>query len=95
MASIEFYKATPCGYCTAAIRFLVEQKQILQENITVIDLTGDIQGRRELAQKTGQRTVPQIFINGQYIGGYTDLVASDRRGDLNRILASDGGVADR
>ena len=94
MASVEFYKATPCGYCTAAFRFLVEQKQISQASINVIDLTGDVQGRRELAQKTGQRTVPQIFINGQYIGGYTDLVASERRGELDNIIALDDGDAE-
>mgnify|MGYP001263042429 CR=1 FL=1 len=87
MASITFYKATPCGYCTAAFRFLVEHKQIPQEDITIIDLTGDVKQRRELAQKTGQRTVPQIYINGQYIGGYTELIASERRGELAAIIA--------
>jgi glutaredoxin 3 len=75
-----------CGYCTAAER-LLDKKGIPYENI---DVTGDQEKRRWLVEVTnGRTTVPQIFINGKSIGGYDDLNALDRRGDLDKLLWDD------
>jgi glutaredoxin 3 len=71
-----------CGYCTAAER-LLEAKGIDYEQV---DCTGDTKTRKWLVEVTGRTTVPQIFIAGNPIGGYDDLRALDRRGDLDKML---------
>jgi len=83
MAKIVLYVSGSCGYCRAA-KALLEKKNIPFEEI---DLTGDNAGREALVVKSGgRRTVPQIFIDGQGIGGYTELAALDRSGELARML---------
>ncbi|HEU0031025.1 MAG TPA: glutaredoxin 3 [Kofleriaceae bacterium] len=75
-----------CGYCTAAERLLNEKGVKYEE----IDTTGDHATRRWLVDQTGGRTtVPQIFINGRSIGGYDELRALERKGELDRLLAMD------
>lgn len=82
-AQIKMYTRRWCGYCTAAER-LLDAKGVAYENI---DVTGDQAQRRWLVEVTGGRTtVPQIFIAGQSIGGYDELKALDRRGDLDKML---------
>ena len=54
-----------------------------------IDVSFDADARRWLVDTTGQRTVPQIFIGGQSIGGYTELRALERTGELDRMLEAD------
>jgi glutaredoxin len=51
-----------------------------------VNLDGKDRDLQELKERTGHRTVPQIFINGKMIGGYQDLAALDMRGELERIL---------
>ena len=80
-----------CGYCTAAER-LLDQKNVTYEHI---DTTGDHATRRWLADVTGRSTVPQIFIDGQSIGGYDELRALERTGELDRMLAGEGSAAQR
>ena len=84
MAKIILYKAIPCGYCSAAIRFLKEVKE--QKNIEIIDLTGKFKERKDLARKTGKRTIPQIYINDVYVGGYDDMMLLERQGKLDPLL---------
>lgn len=84
MAKIVLYKAIPCGYCSAAIRFLKEVKN--QREMEIIDLTGKLKERRELSARTGSRTVPQIYINDVYVGGYDDMIALERQGKLDSLL---------
>ena len=81
---IVVYIAKPCGFCTAAIRYLQEVKQLSE--IEVIDLTGRFAERRALVEVSGQRTVPQIFIYGEHVGGYDDLRAKDNRGEIDMLL---------
>ena len=84
MASrIELYTTSYCGYCHRALA-LLQRKGLSYENH---DVTGDSATRRWLIEVTGRRTVPQIFIDGRPIGGYTDLDDLDRRGELDRMLA--------
>ena len=52
-----------------------------------IDVSSDDQKRHWLVQTTGQRTVPQIFINDKSVGGFDDIAALDRKGELDPMLA--------
>jgi glutaredoxin 3 len=76
------YGTALCGYCVAARR-LLKKKGINFEDIRVSD--GDT--RRELAQRTGKNTVPQIFINDEAIGGFDELYALEEDGHLDALLA--------
>ena len=72
-----------CGYCRAAKR-LLERKE---GPYLGIDVSGDNEKRQWLLVETGQRTVPQIFINGESIGGFDELNGLDRAGALDGMLA--------
>jgi glutaredoxin 3 len=88
-AEVKIYTREGCGYCTAAIRLLRSKGVEFQH----IDATGDPATRRWLAEVSGQATVPQIFIDGRPVGGYTDIRALDQRGELDRLLAGHGNQA--
>jgi glutaredoxin 3 len=84
MADVVVYSSAHCGYCTMA-------KQLLQRkgvDFTEIRVDQDPTKREEMIAKSNQRTVPQIFIDGKSIGGYTDLVAIDRSQQLDKMLAN-------
>ncbi len=82
MAEVKLYTRKFCGYCTAAQQLLA-QKQI---PYTEIDATNDPPTRAWLAKETGQSTMPQIFIDGRSIGGYRELSALERSGQLDTLL---------
>ncbi|NVB79928.1 MAG: glutaredoxin [Kofleriaceae bacterium] len=82
-AEVKIYTREWCGYCTAALR-LLKAKGVSFEHI---DVTGNPDMRRWLVEATGRTTVPQIFIDGEAVGGYTDIRALDERGVLDRMLA--------
>jgi glutaredoxin 3 len=82
-ARVVLYTTRICPYCHAAKR-LLEKKGSSYEEIRVDD-RADL--RNWLVEVSGQRTVPQIFINGQSVGGYSDLSALDRAGQLDAMLA--------
>jgi glutaredoxin 3 len=77
-AEVVMYTTRVCGYCVAAKRLLASRKVAYTE----IDVTGDQAKRAWLVEATGQRTVPQIFIAGESIGGYEELAELDRAGHL-------------
>jgi glutaredoxin 3 len=81
---IVMYRTPYCPYCSMAARLLEQQGLVFEE----IDVTGDHQRRRWLVAASGQRTVPQIFINGRSVGGFDDLSALVRRGELPALLAA-------
>ncbi len=83
MAQIKIYTREYCGYCSAATS-LLDGKQLAYEEI---DCTGDDTIRAWLRTATGQSTVPQIFIDDRSIGGYTELRALARSGELDKLLA--------
>ena len=84
MAKVEVYSTTYCPYCVRA-KQLLDVKDV---DYTEIDVTGDDAARVALVEKSGgRRTVPQIFINGQAIGGYDDLKALEESGELDKLLA--------
>lgn len=82
MPKVVMYSTSYCGYCVAA-KGLLSRRAIPFEEI---DVTDDPEKRTWLRQVTGRRTVPQIFIGDEPIGGYTDLLALDRSGELDRKL---------
>lgn len=83
MANVIVYSSAHCPYCVMA-KQLLQRKGVAFEEIRV-DL--EPAKREEMMQKSKQRTVPQIFINDQAVGGYTDLLAIDRANKLDQMLA--------
>lgn len=82
-AKVILYGTRFCGYCVAARR-LLKKKGVNYEDINVSG--GEM--RRELAQRSGQTTVPQIFINDVAIGGFDELYELESDGDLDALLDS-------
>jgi len=82
MRTVTIYSTEWCPYCVAAKRFLTEKGVPWQE----IDLTEDDAGRAALVERTGRRTVPQIYVGDDHVGGYDDLRALDSKGGLMPLL---------
>jgi glutaredoxin 3 len=78
------YSTGACPYCTQAERLLAAKGVTAIDKVRV-DL--DPVRRQEMMERTGRRTVPQIYIGEFHVGGYDDLVALDRDGRLNALLA--------
>ena len=83
MATVRMYSTQYCGFCRAAKQYLKQVKDVAVEEI---DLSSDPQRRAELAAETGHRTVPMIYIGERFVGGYDDLRALDRDGELDSLL---------
>jgi glutaredoxin 3 len=79
---VTIYTTRVCPYCVAAKRLLGERGIAYQE----VDVTRDDAKRAWLVESTGRRTVPQIFIAGDPIGGFDDLAALDRSGELEKKM---------
>lgn len=82
LTKVEVYTSTYCAYCHAAKGFLKNKGVEFME----IDLTSDHELRIELVEKHKWRTVPIIIINDNFIGGYDELVALERKGELDQLL---------
>ena len=80
---VVMYETPRCPYCRRA-RALLEAKGVAAE---IVDMTGDSERRAWLRQVTGQRTVPQIFIDGRSMGGCDELYDLEARGKLDGPLA--------
>jgi len=94
MVSIVLYGKQSCPYCTMAKRLLTEKGQ----SFTEIDIETEPGRREEMIQRTGRRTVPQIFIGDRHIGGFDELAALDARGELDPLLgrtSRPGGGSER
>ena len=94
MSAVKIYSTPICGYCVMAKR-LLEKRGVAYEEINA---AGQSDLRDWLIEQTGQRTVPQIFIHDQPIGGFMELNALDRAGELMaRIEAgpTSGGATER
>ena len=77
------YCTAVCPYCVMAER-LLKSKGVTEIEKIRVDLDHAI--RAEMVEKTGRRTVPQIYIMDYHVGGYDDLAALDRAGKLNELL---------
>ena len=83
MPKIEVYSIAVCPCCVAA-KNLLKAKGLEWSEVRVD--TDPVQRDAMLERSGGRRTVPQIFINDQLVGGYDDLVAADRSGKLKQLL---------
>jgi len=81
-ADVVVYRTPYCPYCVRAAMLLQRKGVAFRE----VDVSNDPEARERLLQQTGQRTVPQIFINGASVGGYDDIALLDRRGALDPLL---------
>jgi glutaredoxin 3 len=84
------YSTAVCPFCVMAER-LLRSKGVAEIEKIRIDLDPD--ARQEMMAKTGRRTVPQVYIGEQHVGGFDDLSALDRRGELTPLLAREGAVS--
>ena len=85
--TITMYSTAICPYCIRAEHFLAAKGVAHVEKIRV-DLEPAM--RIAMVERTGRRTVPQIFIGDLHVGGYEELVALDRAGRLGALLAGGG-----
>ena len=90
MASVDIYTKPSCPYCVAAKNLLTQRGYQYRE----MRIDQDAALREEmLARSAGRRTVPQIFIDDKHIGGFDDLQAADRAGQLKDLSKVGGGAA--
>lgn len=84
-ARVSMYCTAMCGYCQMAER-LLRQRGVSEIEKVRVDL--DPQRRVEMVERTGRRTVPQIFIGERHVGGFDELSALDRSGELLPLLGA-------
>ncbi len=84
MAKVLMYSTAVCPYCVRAEQ-LLRSRGVSEIEKVRVDL--DPQRREEMMEKTGRRTVPQIYIGDTHVGGCDDLMALDREGKLIPLLA--------
>ena len=83
---ITMYSTAVCPYCIQAERYL-KAKGVADIDYLRVDLDPEL--RRKMMERTGRRTVPQIYIDAFHVGGYEDLVALDRSGGLLPLLTGE------
>src|SRR5210317_272400 len=81
--NIEIYSSRWCGFCMRA-KMLLDSKGVQYKEI---DVDQDSALRAQMMQRSGRRTVPQIFIDEVHVGGCDDLFAAERSGKLDELLA--------
>ena len=86
MTDIRMYCTAFCPYCVRA-EMLLKAKGVDEITKILVDSIPD--GFKDMIELTGRRTVPQIFIGDRHIGGFDDLAALDRLGELDPLLAAD------
>jgi glutaredoxin 3 len=79
------YSTAVCPYCVRA-EILLKSKGVAEIEKIRVDL--DPRRREEMMQKTGRRTVPQIYIGEMHVGGFDDLAALEQAGGLDTLLAA-------
>lgn len=84
MARVVMYCTEVCPYCVRAEQ-LLQRKGVKEIGKIRVDLQPEL--RTAMTEQTGRRTVPQIYIGDEHVGGYDDLAALDRAGKLDELLA--------
>ena len=79
------YASRYCGWCTRALA-LLEAKGVTPE-VVLVDTNRD--QRRIMEERSGRRTVPQVFVGERHIGGFDDLYALDTAGQLDEVLQAE------
>jgi len=85
--TVTIYTTDTCIYCVRAKEYLRSRGVRFSE----IDVTGDAKARATLIERSGRRTVPQIYVGEVHVGGYTDLMAMDAEGKFQPLLVASGG----
>jgi glutaredoxin 3 len=85
MAKVLMYSTGACPFCRMAER-LLQSKGIAEIEMVRVDLQPE--RREEMMQRTGRRTVPQIYIGQTHVGGFDELAALDHAGALDPLLAA-------
>lgn len=85
MPKIRMYTSAVCPYCINAER-LLRSKGVQEIEKIRIDLQPEL--RQAMMEKTGRRTVPQIYIDERHVGGFDDLRALDLAGELDTLLSA-------
>lgn len=81
-ADIKIYGADTCCYCTAA-RMLLDRKGLKYEHVSIVD---NAAAWDEMVERSGSKSVPQVFINGDPVGGFDELYTLERSGELDRLI---------
>lgn len=81
---VQLYTTEPCGFCRQA-KTLLETRGVRYKEV---NLAKDPEGRAALVALTGQMTFPQIVVGERAIGGFRELLAADRAGQLEELLAA-------
>jgi glutaredoxin 3 len=84
MTKVVMYCTEVCPYCVRAEQ-LLQRKGVTEIEKIRVDLQPEL--RIAMTEKTGRRTVPQIYIGEHHVGGYDDMAALDRAGKLDQLLA--------
>ena len=82
MADVVVYTRPFCGFCARALQMLGEKGV----SFTEIEAGMDPAKRREMMERSGRNTFPQIFVDGAHVGGCDDLMALERAGKLDTLL---------
>ena len=89
MSSVTVYTTEPCSFC-ARVKGLLKSRGV---EYAEVNLSKDPEGRVELAQKTGMMTFPQVTIDGELVGGFTEVQAAAESGRLDELLIEDQPAA--
>jgi len=89
MSNVTVYTAEPCSFC-ARVKGLLKSRGV---EYAEVNLSKDPEGRVELAQKTGMMTFPQVTIDGELVGGFTEIQAAAESGRLDELLIEDQPAA--
>jgi glutaredoxin 3 len=84
MSQVIVYTTDPCSFC-ARVKGLLKSRGVEYEEI---NLARDADGRAELVRTTGMMTFPQVIVDGQLIGGFTEVQAAAESGRLDELLAA-------
>jgi len=84
MAKVTIYTRPFCGYCARALKLLNDKGVVFDE----IEAGMDPKLRKEMMDRSGRTTFPQIFVGEQHIGGCDDMMALEREGKLDTLLAA-------
>lgn len=84
MNKVTMYSSSLCPFCSRA-EALLQRKQA---DVDIRNVDGDMAARREMMDRSGRHTVPQIFIGEKHVGGCDDLFALEQRGELDAMLGS-------
>jgi glutaredoxin 3 len=89
MSNVNVYTTEPCSFC-ARVKGLLKSRGV---EYAEINLSKNPEGRVELAQKTGMMTFPQVTIDGELVGGFTEVQAAAESGRLDELLIEDQPAA--